>query len=200
MVFVRKDHYYKWAKREGKASRAAYKLEELQERFRLVKEGATVIDLGCAPGGWMQELSKLVGKKGKVIGVDPLPLRISFPKNCVFIKGDAFEYDVLEMIKKLAGKKVDAVLSDMSPNLSGVGFADSYRSFELATRALEFGRKLLKRHGHLVIKIFPGDETAELVEEMEKHFEEVGLHIPKATRKTSSERYLVAMRFKAESS
>jgi 23S rRNA (uridine2552-2'-O)-methyltransferase len=195
MAYERKDHFYRKAKREGKASRAIYKLAELQSRFKLVRKGACVIELGCAPGGWMQELSQIVGPTGKVIGIDLLPLKISVPKHCTFVLGDITDAAALAKVQELAGGKADAVLSDMSPNLSGVAFADAYRSYELAMSALDVCETLLKEGGNFVVKIFPGEEFEAFVAELRRAFQKVATIIPEATRKTSSERYLVAMGF-----
>ncbi|MFA4873806.1 MAG: RlmE family RNA methyltransferase [bacterium] len=196
MGYERKDHFYKRAKREGKASRAVYKLAELQKRFRLVRPGDVAIDLGCAPGGWMQELAGMVGPKGKVVGIDLLPIKISLPPNCHFIKGDVEEQSSIDEIQRLAGGRADALLSDMSPNLSGIAFADAYRSYELCMRALALCDLLLKAGGNFVVKIFPGEEFAGFISELKKRFDKVGTVIPEATRKTSSERYVVANGFR----
>jgi 23S rRNA (uridine2552-2'-O)-methyltransferase len=198
MAFKRKDHFYRRAKEEGKASRAVYKLAELQRRFGLIHKGDTVIDLGCAPGGWMQELAPMVGPKGKVVGIDILPIKISLPGQCHFIQGDMGDDVSLEELREAAGGKVSAVLSDMSPNLSGIAFADAYRSYELALAALEFTRGILKPGGNFVVKIFPGEEFADYVKELKGSFGSVKTVAPDATRKTSPERYLVAKGFKVQ--
>ncbi len=195
MGYERKDHFYKRAKREGKASRAVYKLAELQKRFKLVRRGDVAIDLGCAPGSWMQELSAMVGQNGRVIGIDLLPLKISLQPNCRFIKGNAEDESSISEIHDLCGGKADAVLSDMSPNLSGIAFADSYRSYELCVLALNLCSSLLKPGGNFVVKIFPGEEFAGFIAELKRRFEEVATVIPEATRKTSSERYVIARGF-----
>lgn len=196
MAFDRKDHFYRKAKREGKASRAVYKLSEFQRRFHLIPKGGIVIDLGCAPGGWMQELAQFVGPKGKVVGIDLLPLKIGLPAQCRFIQGDINDDSVLEEVQAIAGDHVDAVLSDMSPNLSGIAFADAYRSFELASTALAFACRVLKDGGNFVVKIFPGEEFKDFVAELKKAFTKMHTVVPDATRKTSSERYLVATGFR----
>lgn len=196
MAFKRKDHFYRRAKEEGKASRAVYKLEELQKRFRLIEKGDVVIDLGCAPGGWMQELAPMVGPKGKVVGIDMLPIKISLPAQCRFIQGDINDGSAAAEVEDAAGGKADAVLSDMSPNLSGIAFADAYRSYELALAALDFARGILKPGGNFVVKIFPGDEFGDFVSELRRSFESLKTVVPDATRKTSSERYLVAKGFR----
>jgi 23S rRNA (uridine2552-2'-O)-methyltransferase len=197
MAFKRKDHFYKRAKREGKASRAVYKLSELQKRFKLIGKGDTVIDLGCAPGGWMQDLAEIVGPTGSVVGIDLLPLKVGLPKQCHFIQGDINDEAALAEIEGLTGGKVDSVLSDMSPDISGIAFADAYRSYELSLTALEFASRMLKPGGNFVVKIFPGEEFAAYVAELKRRFTNVKSVIPEATRKTSSERYLVAQGYKS---
>lgn len=196
MAYERKDHFYRRAKREGKASRAVYKLAELQRRFALVKKGGTIVDLGCAPGGWLQELSPMVGPGGRAIGIDILPLKISLPKNCAFIKGDINDEGNLAEIERLAGGRVDAVLSDMAPNISGIEFADAFRSYELAMRAFDVCSRILKKGGNFVVKIFPGEEFPGFIAELKSRFKKVTTIVPEATRKTSSERYLVAIGYK----
>jgi 23S rRNA (uridine2552-2'-O)-methyltransferase len=195
-AYERKDHFYRKAKREGKASRAVYKLAELQRRFCIVKRGDTVLDLGCAPGGWLQELSPLVGKEGSVIGIDLLPLSISPPPRCRFIRGDITDATAQDTTAALCGGAVDVVLSDLSPNLSGIAFADAYRSYELAMLSLSVCERLLRDDGNFLVKIFPGDEFAAFVAALKKRFATVTTVTPEATRKTSSERYIVCLGFK----
>ena len=196
MAYDRKDHFYKKAKREGKVSRAVYKLAELQQRFRLVKKGDVVLDLGCAPGGWLQEVTPLVAPTGKIVGIDLLPLKIQPPKGCVFIKGDLTDPASQERIAAEAGREVDCILSDMAPNLSGVAFADAYRSYELAVLAFGMCERFLRNGGNFVAKIFPGDELEGYLAELKKRFAKVTMLTPEATRRTSSERYIVATGFK----
>lgn len=192
MAYDRKDHFYRRAKKEGKASRAVYKLAELQKRFGLIRKRDVVLDLGCAPGGWMQEVSTFVGTKGRVIGIDFLPLKISVQPNCRFIKGNLEDELVGQKLAELSGGRADVVLSDMSPNLSGVSFADAYRSYELSVLAFGICERLLKDGGNFVVKIFPGDEFVGYVAKLKKSFSSVDVITPEATRRTSSERYIVA--------
>ena len=199
MAYKRKDYYYRRAKTEGKVSRATYKLSEIQRRFRITKNGDVVIDLGCAPGGWLTELAEFVGPKGKVVGIDILPVKIPPPKHCLVIRGDLKDESSKKKIDEACGGKVDAVLSDMSPDISGIEFADSYHSYELASLALETCYRLLKPGGNFLVKIFPGDEFADFVKALKLHFQSVSTVVPKATRKTSSERYLVALGYKKSS-
>ncbi|HPM41828.1 MAG TPA: RlmE family RNA methyltransferase [bacterium] len=196
MAYERKDHFYKRAKREGKVSRAVYKLAELQKRFHLVKRGDVVLDLGCAPGGWMREVSPLVGDSGRVIGIDLLPLKTSVPKNSLFIRGDLTDEKSRKALRDASGGEASCVLSDMAPNLSGVAFADAYRSFELATLALDVCDEMLKEGGSFVVKIFPGDELENYLASLRERFAKVAMLTPEATRKTSSERYIVCQGFK----
>lgn len=198
MAYKRKDHFYKRAKREGKASRAVYKLSELQKRFELVRRGDTVLDLGCAPGGWMQELAAFVGPKGRVVGIDLLDLAIALPPQCTFIKGDLGDGEARTQLANALGGKANAVVSDMAPNLSGVAFADAYRSYELAMLALDLCAELLAEGGHFVVKIFPGEEFHDYVRELKRRFATVKTVTPEATRKGSSERYLIAKGYKDE--
>ena len=196
MAYDRKDHFYKKAKREGKASRAAYKLSELQKRFTLIRKGGTVVELGSAPGGWMQELSAMVGPTGRVVGIDILPLKIQVPKNCAFFLGDITDEKLLLEISAKSGGKADAVVSDIAPNISGVAFADAYRSYELANLAFESCARLLKFDGNFLAKIFPGDEFEGFVKKLKVNFKTVKVVVPEATRKTSSERYIVCIGYK----
>jgi 23S rRNA (uridine2552-2'-O)-methyltransferase len=197
MAYNRKDHYYKKAKREGKVSRASFKLSQIQKKYKVIERGGTVLDLGSAPGGWFEELSKMVGKKGFVLGVDKLPIRTHPNENMLFYLGDLESEDAIEQLKfRLITDEVDTVVSDMSPNLSGVSFSDSFKSYELAKRALDICHELLREGGNFVVKIFPGKETKQLRKEMEKCFKKVHTVVPPATRSTSSEQYLVAREYK----
>lgn len=193
MAYERKDHYYKRAKAEGKASRAAFKLDQIQKKYKLINKGGTVVELGAAPGGWMAELSKMVGKKGFVLGVDKLPIHIYPSGNTLFYLGDIESEDAIAQLKfRLLTDDVDTVVSDLSPNLSGISFSDSYKSYELAKRALEICHELLREGGSFVVKIFPGKEMKGFRKELEKCFEEVHTMVPPATRPTSSEQYIIA--------
>ncbi len=191
-VYERKDHYYQKAKEAGLASRAVYKLEEMDRRFKLLKPDFKVLELGCAPGGWLQYLSKKVGKSGKVVGVDLLKIQSSLPPQAIFIQGDITQEKVQQDCMSHLGGKADLVLSDLSPNLSGVKFRDCYASYQLAVLVFSITQKILKRTGDMVFKIFPGEEWKELKKEIQQHFTEIKTFIPDATRKGSSEIYVIA--------
>lgn len=201
MAYNRKDHYYKRAKAEGKASRAAFKIGQIQKKYKIVERGSTVVDLGAAPGGWMQELGKMVGKKGFVLGIDKLPIRFHPEDNMTFYLGDLQGEDAINQLKfRLVTERADTVVCDMAPNTSGVGFADSYKSYELANRAFEICQGVLKEGGNFVVKIFPGKENNELRVDLKKNFRYVTTVVPPATRKTSSEQYFIARGFKGTES
>lgn len=193
MAYKRKDHYYKKAKREKKPSRAAYKISQIQNKRKIISKGNIVIDLGCAPGGWLKEISKLVGPKGTVIGVDTEAIHIDIPKNAAFILGNIMSPDAINQICLRLTDEADVVVSDMAPKLSGVGFRDAYNSFELALRALEICQGILKEGGNFIAKIFPGKELEDFKKLLKKAFTKVDVIRPPATRKTSKELYLVAM-------
>ncbi|MBI4211941.1 MAG: RlmE family RNA methyltransferase [Deltaproteobacteria bacterium] len=193
MGYERKDHYFKKAKAEGKASRAAYKILELNEKFHFLRKGAVVVDLGCAPGSWLKELSEAVGPNGRVVGIDLRDLTISLPPNTMFVKGSIEDDVALAAIESQLPSKVDVVLSDMAPNTSGVAFADAYKSFELASIALGTCSRLLKKGGSFIVKIFEGKEVAEYQHMLRKAFSKIVRVVPKATRKTSGEMYFVCL-------
>jgi 23S rRNA (uridine2552-2'-O)-methyltransferase len=202
-TYKRKDHYYRKAKEEGLASRAVYKLEQIDRQFSLLKAGDRVLDLGCAPGGWLQYLAKKVGPSGRAVGVDLLEVKIPLPSHVTVLRGDATRPEIQEeLIRGLegpagAGSPADLVVSDMSPNLSGIRFRDNYESHRLGLTVLSVAKKILKAGGSLVVKIFPGDELPEFKKQLKENFEEIKTYVPEATRKGSSEIYLIAKKFKA---
>ncbi len=194
-AYLRKDRYYKKAKESGFRSRAAYKLVELNQKFRLLKPGMAIIDLGCSPGSWLQVISQEVGPTGTIIGVDLEPVTAP-AKNVSLIQGDIREERTKQMILASLGRKVDLVVSDMSPNLSGIKFQDQYESYELAGHALGICKLCLRENGGLVVKVFPGEETEPLKRELETQFEQVKMFIPDSTRKSSTEVYIVSRGYK----
>lgn len=190
-MYQRKDHFYKRAKKEGYASRAAYKLLEIQKKYKILKPGDTVLDLGCAPGGWLQVAAQIVGPKGKVIGIDRLPLKINPPANARFLQKN-IEAAVQEL------PEADVILSDLSPDLSGIAFKDTYASFELLRTVWQTAQTRLQKGGNLVVKVFPGPEAGQSQKEMTPHFRTVKNFCPEATRKASSEVYLLAIGYKKQ--
>ncbi|MBI2342760.1 MAG: RlmE family RNA methyltransferase [Deltaproteobacteria bacterium] len=192
--YERKDHYYQQAKREGRASRAAFKLDELQARYRLVRRGERVVDLGCAPGGWLQPLAEWVGPTGRVIGVDQRPVTIPLPAQVITLVADigALAKDPTPILLRTGGL-VALVLSDIAPNTSGTRFHDQVRSLNLARASWACAAQLLAPGGHFVVKIFEGPDVAEFRRALRTHFTKVVTVDPQATRKGSFERYFVCL-------
>lgn len=184
------DSYVRRARLEGYRSRAAYKLAEIDDRDHLIRPGSLIIDLGAAPGGWSQLASERLKGNGRIIAVDlldmpPLP-------EVLFVRGDFADPGVLRQIETLlAGQRVDLVLSDMSPNISGIAIRDQALAADLAARALDFARRWLKPDGALLVKVFQGREFANLLAEMRRGFGAVLTRKPVASRDRSAELYLL---------
>ena len=185
----RSDAFQRKARREGYRARSAYKLMDIQKKSKIFKEGATVLDLGAAPGGWSQVAIEYIGEEGKLIGVDLqhiLPL-----KGAQFIQGDLRESEIREELEALA-PKADAVISDMSPNLSGNYSVDQARSVELSSLALEIAAE--RKAKFFVCKVFEGSDFQEFRKAVIDEFGSVRTLSPEASRKQSSEVYLIAKR------
>ncbi len=190
------DVYVKKAQAEGVRSRAVYKLEELIERDRLLKPGITVVDLGAAPGSWSQLVRQRLGETGKVVALDILPMQGIAGVD--FLQGDFREADVLTQLEgRLDGQKIDLVLSDMAPNMSGVALADQIRSMDLAELALDFSRQWLKPGGSFLIKLFQGAGFDDYLRSLRADFSRVTMRKPKASRARSREVYALAVGLKA---
>ena len=184
------DPYVKQAQAQGYRSRAAFKLLELIEKDRLLASGQCVVDLGATPGSWSQVLAKMVGARGRVIAVDILEM--DGLAGVKFIHGDFREDAVLaELEAALENRPVDLVVSDMSPNLSGVASADQARSMYLCELALDFSSKHLKKNGNMAIKVFQGAGFPEFLQAMRSSFKTVVSRKPDASKGRSSETYLV---------
>lgn len=185
------DEYVKRSQKEGFRSRAAYKLLELQEKDRFLKPGQVVVDLGAAPGGWLQVASSLVGEKGLVIGLDLL--EIEPMAGVELIQGDFREDVVLEKLDNaLQRRPVDLVISDMAPNITGMSAVDQPRAMYLCELAMDFCRQALKPGGGMVIKVFQGEGFDAFLREVRQSFGRVVTRKPKASRPKSREVYLVA--------
>lgn len=190
------DPYVQRAKAEGYRSRAAYKLLELDKKDRLLVFGQLLVDLGAAPGSWSQVAVAKLGSKGRVVAVDLLPMA-PLP-GVQFVQGDFREQEVLDaLIVALSGRKADLVISDLAPNISGIGVSDQARSMYLCELALEFARQCLKPGGSLLVKVFQGAGFTEFLAGMRKSFVKVGSRKPEASRGRSSEMYLLGRGFKA---
>ena len=184
------DPYVKRANAEGFRSRAAYKLQQIDAKDRLLKPGMTVVDLGAAPGGWSQVAAKAVGSAGRVIALDLLEM--GQVAGVTVIRGDFQEQQTLDEVEHaLNGEAVDLVLSDMAPNISGIASADQARAMGLAELALEFAVKHLKPHGNFLVKTFHGAGYDGLVNTLRRSFQQVYTRKPDASRSRSSEVYLL---------
>ena len=184
------DPYVKEAARRGYRSRAAFKLLELDERDQLLRPGITAVDLGAAPGSWSQVLRERLGPRATIVAIDLLPMP-GMP-GVVVIQGDIEQDDDLSAIDAaLRGKPVDLVISDMSPNLSGIDVVDQARSIRLAEVALDFARTHLQPGGDLVVKVFQGAGLDQFQRDVRPYFNKVYLRKPKASRDRSREHYVV---------
>jgi len=192
----RQDHYYWRAKREGYRSRAAYKLLEIHRKYGLLKPGFKVLDLGCSPGGWLQVALNIVGPKGRVLGVDVNPIKPFKAENLSFLQCDLRKPELPSLILKKLGGKADVVLSDASPNISGVWEVDHARQMELAEAAYRTALETLKPGGSLLVKVFEGDLLEGFRKTLKENFGKVRIVKPKASRSRSAEVYLLAEGFK----
>lgn len=188
MAYEKKDFYHRKAKEEGFLARSAYKLQEIQKKFKLIKPGARVLDLGCAPGAWVQVALPMVGPKGLVVGVDLEKVELKHDQ-FRFIHGDAFKLE----LEHLPESPFDVVLSDMAPKTSGIKIRDQARSAELCMHALAVAEKLLKPNGNLVVKLFEGGDAQEVRNAIGKKFQSMKPFKPDSTREASVEMYLVAL-------
>ena len=192
MSYKVRDTYYKKAKQEGYRSRAAYKLLELQERFRIFRTGQLVVDLGAAPGGWIQVAAKLVGPSGKVIGVDLQPIAPFQQKNIIVMQADITAAETEQRIMEYLGRAADSVISDVAPKLTGIRDTDEARSLELNRAALEVAKRLLRSGGSFLIKSFVTEELRVFSTELDSQFGSIQRTRPDASRKGSSEIYFFA--------
>ncbi len=190
----RRDPYYKDAKKQGYRARSAFKLKQMQDRYHLVKTADAVIDLGCAPGGWSQVLVELVGDRGLVLGVDLIRTRPV--DGATFIRGDFTKESTRDRLSDLLSDQgrtdVDVIVSDMAPDMSGTYSLDQARSVHLCSLALDFCAKHLKPGGIFVTKVFEGADFHEFREDVRRQFKTVRMAHPPASRKASSEVYLIA--------
>jgi 23S rRNA (uridine2552-2'-O)-methyltransferase len=193
----KQEYYYKKAKEENYRSRATYKLSQTIEKYHFIKYRNVVVDLGAAPGGWIQAARKATGKKGFVLGVDLKPIAPFEQAYIRTIVWDITEPDTAQQILSFLPGKADVVLSDMSPNISGVWEVDHAVQIDLATKALETTRQILCIGGNFFCKVFEGDLIDDFIKKVEEHFEEVKLIKPKASRSKSSEMYVLALGMKA---
>jgi len=192
----KRDPYYLRAKREGYRSRAVYKLMEINRVFNLIKRGDKVLDLGSAPGGWLQYISETVGIDGLVIGVDIKPIKPLNRENIHTITCDIYSDELLRKVREKC-EKFDVITSDVSANISGVWDVDVARNIEINLRVLAIADELLKEGGTLISKIFEGRGVGIIIREYKKRFKFVRLYKPKASRKRSAEMYIIGINYKS---
>lgn len=193
MGFNPKDHYFKKAKKENFAARSVFKLEEIDQRYKIFKTGQTVLDLGASPGSWSQYASKKVGAQGKVLGVDLSPVNVKLA-NAVFLQADLRDLHLEEVFNEYGfHPPFDLVLSDMAPKTTGIRLTDQVRSFELCELALDIARRYLKPGGHFVCKLFHSDDFSKLRDEIKKSFSKFEAVRPDSTRKISKEIFLIGI-------
>ncbi|MFP3951357.1 MAG: RlmE family RNA methyltransferase [Candidatus Bathyarchaeia archaeon] len=190
------DYYYRQAKRSGYRSRSAYKLKQLNNRFHFLEDALTVLDLGAYPGGWLQVASEEIPPEGLVVGFDLEEIEPLNASNVETVVGDVREEDIIDRIYGLFAGKVDVILSDMAPNVSGVWELDQYRQIYLARIALVIADRILRRDGWFIVKTFQGSEHSKYFNEVKDMFRTVHRVKPKASRKESAEIYIVAHRLK----
>ena len=189
------DKFVNKAREEGYRSRAVYKLEEIQQKDRILRAGQSVLDLGAAPGGWSEYSIGIVGDRGRVIALDILDMTV--PPGVEFLQGDFTETETLNRLTELLGEtQIDLVLSDMAPNLSGMDSIDQPRSIYLAELAFDLARQYLRMHGVFVVKLFQGEGFEELVASFRLAFKSVKFRKPDASRARSREIYAVCMGLK----
>lgn len=182
------DEFFKRAKAEGYAARSAYKLLEIQEKKRLIRRGNSVLDLGCAPGSWLQVLDRNLGPKGRAVGIDLQRVEVPFSEIVATVVGDIYTTPAESLLELNAGEKFDVVLSDMAPSTSGHG--DDFLSARLCERVLELCTPLLKPGGNLIMKILEGEPTPDVIKHAKQLFAEAGTTKPKASRDVSREIFI----------
>lgn len=191
LIDARRDFYRKLAHKEGYRSRASYKLKELNQSYRIIGPGFYVLDLGCSPGGWTQVALELAGNKGKVMGVDTSYVE-EIP-NVHIIRGDIEDESIVELIFEHFGRKVNAVICDLSPQVSGVWAVDHAKQIALNYAASKIVDHVLAYKGNALFKVFDGEYSNEFRDYIKKKFTKVQIRKPKASRKTSSELYYICL-------
>jgi 23S rRNA (uridine2552-2'-O)-methyltransferase len=195
MAFTVQDHYFRKAKKQHYLTRAVYKLEEIQKKYKILRKGCRVLDLGAAPGSWIQLARGIIGQSGLIVGIDLKPIEHPFPNSVVTLQGDIFDREFVEATLR-DHLPFDVVLSDMAPATSGIRVADSARSALLFERAFEIARWALQPGGTFLAKIFHGSEFHQLLAELKKQFGQTRVIRPEATRKQSKEIYVLALNLK----
>ena len=191
------DHYTRKARQEKYPARSVYKLKEIQQKYRLMRKGSRVLDLGCAPGSWLMYASREIGPTGVVVGIDLKALNTRLPDNAVVFQDDIFSIE--EKTLKVNGRRFHVVMSDMAPATTGNKHVDSARSYNLCEAALLITRKVLLPGGSFVCKIFQGEDFNRFLALIKETFQRYKTYKPKSTRKASREIYIIGLNRKPES-
>lgn len=193
MGYKPQDHYFKKAKENNFAARSIYKLEEIDQKFKLLKPNQTILDLGASPGSWSQYCSQKIGVKGRILGIDLKPVTVKL-SNAVFIQADLRDANLENIIKDNGFlPPFDLVISDMAPNTTGIRMTDQARSFELCDLALDISRKYLKKEGHFICKLFHSDDFIKIRAQINNEFKQFHAVKPDSTRKISKEIFLIGL-------
>lgn len=197
MSYNPRDHFFKKAKEQNFAARSVFKLEEIDQKYKLIKAGQKILDLGASPGSWSQYCSKKIGPQGKILGVDLSPVTVKLP-NAVFIQADLFDLNLSTIFLEHGfDGKFDVVLSDMAPKTTGIRNTDQARSLALCELALQKADEFLKPGGHFVCKLFHSDEFTHLKNEIKKRFQKAEAMKPDSTRSISKEIFLIGINKKS---
>jgi 23S rRNA (uridine2552-2'-O)-methyltransferase len=194
----KREYYYKKAKEENYRSRATYKLVQANEKYGFIQRNDIVVDLGAAPGGWIQAARKMTGKNGFVLGVDLKPIDPFTQEYVRTIVADLTEPGIVEEIRSFLPREADVVISDAAPNITGVWDVDHARQIDLATKSLEIAQCLLRPSGNFFVKVFEGDLLNDFIQTVKNLFETVKIVKPQASRAKSSEMYLLALGLKSK--
>jgi 23S rRNA (uridine2552-2'-O)-methyltransferase len=194
MAYNPKDYYFKKAKSENYAARSVFKLQEIDQRFRILRPGFKVLDLGAAPGSWAQYTSQKVGPQGRILGVDLQTVKLTLP-NAVFITADMRELNLDDVMRShQIAPPFDVVLSDMAPKTTGIRLTDQMRSLELCELALGIAKRLLRPGGTFVCKLFHSNEFEKFRDQLRESFEKIEILRPQSTRKESKEIFFIALK------
>lgn len=200
MAYNPRDQYFKKAKEQGFAARSVFKLEEIDHKFKIVKPGQTILDLGCAPGSWSQYAGQKIGPKGRLLGVDLSPVTVKVP-NATFIQADLRDLNLVDVFAEHGfTPPFDLVISDMAPKTTGIRLTDQARSMELCELALDVARRFLKKDGHFVCKLFHSDDFTQMRDLIKKSFDRFEAMKPDSTRKISKEIFLIGIKHKYQGS
>jgi 23S rRNA (uridine2552-2'-O)-methyltransferase len=192
--YKKEEFYTLKAREEGYPARSVYKLQEIDEKYKIFQKGDRVLDLGCAPGSWLKYISEKIGENGRVVGIDNTDLKIKLEKNAVFIKKNILDSDIIA--SKELQKKFQAVVADLAPRTSGIKSADSINSSLLADQALTFAKLVLLPRGDFVCKVLEGELTDKFFKETAQNFKFAKRFRPRAVSKESREIYIIGKGYK----